>query len=130
MTNNINIAEYFSDEKSKRAATVDVFESIMKVLFFYFEEDQENLDEEGEMEIFTDYLWDITVSAMSSVGINIVGKDEDGNYIAKLRPPKSVKQFLMTEDIGKEDHVYYEDYLDDIGRDSAFGLHDDKIIKI
>lgn len=126
----ITLSEYFSNEQSKRSATVDIFESVMKVLFFYFEEEQENLDDDGEMELFTDYLWDVTTSAMASIGINVIGKDEDGNYIVKMKPHKSTKQFLITEDIGEDDHVYYEDYLDDVGRDSAFGLHDEKIMKI
>ena len=128
MKTNISSIDFFVDEGSKRAAAVDVFENVMKVLFFYLEEEQEGLDEEGAMEDFSDFLWDMTVSAMASTGIKILGKDNDGNYIASLKPAKSVKDFLINEDIGKDDHIFYEDYLEDLGRDSGFGRHDEKII--
>jgi predicted RNase H-like HicB family nuclease len=130
MKTEIPSIKQFLDEKSKRAATVDVLENVMKVLFFYLEEEQEDLEEEGAMEDFSDFLWDITVSAMASTGISVIGKDEDGNYIAKFSPAKSVKEFLIKEDIGKEDHVFYEDYLEDLGPDSGFGRHDNKMMEL
>jgi hypothetical protein len=67
---------------------------------------------------------------MASTGINVIGRDEDGNYIAKISPAKSVKEFLIKDDIGQDDHVFYEDYLEDLGSDSGFGRHDDKIMEM
>ena len=125
----LNISEYFSTEDERRAVAVAIGERIMKVLFFYFEEDQEDLDQDGAMDDFANYLWDISSSALSSIGISFIGKDERGRIIAALEPCSSVKDFLISEDIGEDDHVFYEDFLDDVGPDSGFGKHDNKILK-
>lgn len=127
-TENISV-ERFANEDAKRSASVDVFKNILEVMFFYLEENEENLEEEGQLDDFTDFLWAITTSAMSSTNINIIGKDEKGRYIATLEPYSSVKEFLIKEDIGVEDYVFYEDYVESLAPDSGFGRHDDKIMR-
>lgn len=125
------ISEQFSTEAERRAAAVAIAERIMKVLFFYFEEDQEGLlDSDEEIDNFSNYLWTISGVALSSIGINFVGTDENGRIVATLDPCPSVKEFLIKEDIGQDDHIFYEDLLEDIGPDSGFGLHDNKIVQI
>jgi len=121
------VSQYFGTESERRAAAVAVGEKIMKVLFFYFEEDQEELDDEGAMDEFSNYLWDVTSSALAAAGISFIGKDDRGRIIAALEPCASVKEFLINEDIGEDDHIFYEDYLEDVGPDSGFGRHDEKL---
>jgi hypothetical protein len=120
--------EKISDEDSRRAAMVPVVENIAKVIFFFFEEDQENLDDEEEMENFSSYIWTISSSAVATLGIKIIGKDEKGRYVALINPEESVKNFLIKEDIGEEDHIFYEDYLEEATPDSGFGIHDERIV--
>jgi len=129
MTNSLNI-QAFSSAEEKRAANAQIMKNIFEVMFFWLEEDQENLDEDDQMDVFTDFLWSIAVSAMSSTNINIIGKDEQGRYIATLEPYSSVKEFLVKEDVGEEDHVFYEDYMESVGLDSGFGRHDDKFMRM
>lgn len=127
----IALSEQFATEAERRAVAVSVAERIMKVLFFYLEEDQENiLDSEEEMENFTNYLWTISGVALSSIGVNFLGRDQNGQIVVTLDPCESVKEFLIKEDIGQDDHVFYEDLLEDIGPDSGFGIHDNKIVQI
>jgi hypothetical protein len=125
-----NIAvQRFANEADKRAANARVLKNVLEVMFFWLEEDQENLDDDDQVEIFTDFLWSIAVSALSSTNINIIGKDENGRLIATIEPYESVKDFLIKEDIGEDDHVFYEDFLESVGLDSGFGRHDDKFMR-
>lgn len=129
MTNNLNI-QSFSSAEEKRAANAQIMKNIFEVMFFWLEEDQENLDEDDQMDVFTDFLWSVAVSALSSTNMNIIGKDEQGRYVAVLEPYSSVKEFLVKEDVGEEDHVFYEDYMEPVGPDSGFGRHDDKFMRM
>jgi hypothetical protein len=123
----INIEE-FTEEQAKRAATTEILDRIVKVMFFWLEEEQEGLDEPEAMDEFSDFLWTVAVSAISSVNINIFGKDENGKYLATIEPCASSREYLISEDVGEEDHIFWEDYLTDIAPDSGFGRHDDKIM--
>lgn len=120
---------HFANQDEKRAANSSVLKNMLEVMFFYLEEEQENLDDDDEMDLFTDFLWSIAVSALSSTNINIIGKDENGRYIATLEPCESVKEFLIKEDVGEDGHIFYEDHLESIGSDSGFGRHDDKLMR-
>lgn len=128
-TENITVKR-FSSKDEKRAANSAVLKNMLEVMFFYLEEEQENLDDDDEMDLFTDFLWSIAVSALASTNINIIGKDEEGRYIAVLEPYSSVKEFLIKEDVGEDGHVFYEDHLESVGLDSGFGRHDDKLMKM
>lgn len=135
MKTEITIAEYFSDEESKRAANVEVLRNVLKVLFFWVNEREENIfDEEGEvnedeMSDYTDFLWSITCSMMAATGIKIIGKDETGKYVATLEPRPSVKEFLIKEDIATEEDVHWDDTLEDFELDSGFERHDDYLMR-
>lgn len=129
LTDQITV-QRFTSPVDKRAANVEVMKNIYEVMFFFLEEDQKNLDEDDQMDMFTDFLWEIAVSALSSTNINIIGKDEDGRYVATIEPYSSVKEFLVKEDVGEEDHLYYEDFMEPVGPDSGFGSHDDKLMRM
>jgi len=95
------VSQYFGTESERRAAAVAVGEKIMKVLFFYFEEDQEELDDEGAMDEFSNYLWDVTSSALAAAGISFIGKDDD---------------------------VFFEDVVETNDGPSFFEGHDDRFV--
>ena len=123
------LVNFFSNPEDKRAANVDVLRNALEVLFFYLEEEQGDMDGE-ELEEFTDFLWRVTVAAFSSTNIDIIGKDENGRYVAVFEPHASVKDFLIKEDSGMDGHIFYEDIIDPIELDSGFGLHEKKMLKI
>jgi hypothetical protein len=126
----INISQ-FATEEEKRQATAEIGDRIAKVMFFFLEEEMgEELDieDEGKVINFTDYLWTIACSSLSAININVFGKDQNGNYIASIHPCADVKEFLMKEDIGIEEHIFWEDLVEDIASDVGFGRHDEKLM--
>jgi hypothetical protein len=124
----ISVVPFFKEE-DKRAASVSVLRNIFEVMFFYMEEEEGDMDGE-ELEEFTDYIWRVVCAGIASTNMNIIGKDENGRYIAVFEPYSSVKEFLIKEDSGMDGHVFYEDIIDPLGLDSGFGLHDKKMTEI
>lgn len=123
------VVNLFSNSEDKRAANVTVLRNALEVMFFYLEEEQGDMDGE-ELEEFMDFLWRVTVAAFSSTNMDIVGKDENGRFVAVFEPYSSVKDFLIKEDSGMDGHVFYEDIIDPLELDSGFGLHDRKMVEI
>lgn len=98
---------------ARRIATAAVVDRVNQVLFYFFSEKEEGIEEdEGKMEEFAEFTWAIACSALNSVGLRIIGVDNNGNYVATLSPCESVKTHLMTSDIGEEEDFYFEDALD------------------
>lgn len=135
MKQEVAIVEYFSDEETRRAANVEVLQNVLKVLFFWVNEREEDIfDEEGEvneseMSNYTDFLWSITCSMMAATGMKIIGKDETGKYVATLEPSISVKDFLIKQDIGTDEDIYWDDILEDMEPDSGFENYDDYLMR-
>jgi hypothetical protein len=135
MKQEVAIVEYFSDEETRRAANVEVLQNVLKVLFFWVNEREEDIfDEEGEvneseMSNYTDFLWSITCSMMAATGMKIIGKDETGKYVATLEPSTSVKDFLIKQDIGTDEDIYWDDILEDMEPDSGFENYDDYLMR-
>jgi hypothetical protein len=135
MKQEVAITEYFSDEETRRAANVEVLQNVLKVLFFWVNEREEDIfDEEGEvneseMSNYTDFLWSITCSMMAATGMKIIGKDETGKYVATLEPSTSVKDFLIKQDIGTDEDIYWDDILEDMEPDSGFENYDDYLMR-
>lgn len=136
---NINIANKFLSPEIKRAETVKFADALVKTVFFFLMDEQEgmftevgeNLEEINEdvADEFSKYLWEVAASFISAINLNIIG-ESDGGYIAEFNIPESVKDFLITEDIGKKAVWFYEDMFEDSAEDSSFGLHEDKLDKI
>lgn len=129
----------FGEESNKRAAAVEFAKTVNSIFFFYLSEEASSIsDENGEpdfqnyeaLDELSDSMWAATCASMSALSMNMLGKTDDGQIIVSIKPCESVKQFLMTEDIGLDDDIYYEDIFDEIGEDSGFGKHDDKIVGI
>lgn len=125
-------------KEEKRLATIDVINHVCEVLFYFFNEEQEDLSEDdAALAEFVDYMWDISISSMAAVGLSITGKNEDGSYTAIFKPVDSVKEFLINEDFGIEGQPFYEDMVEDIveGYDPELGeieinlgLHEKKLL--
>ncbi len=125
-------------KEEKRLATIDVINHVCEVLFYFFNEEQEDLSEDdAALAEFVDYMWDISISSMAAVGLSITGKNEDGSYTAIFKPVDSVKEFLINEDFAIEGQPFYEDMVEDIveGYDPELGeieinlgLHEKKLL--
>ena len=125
----------FDDEVEKCAATVRIVDRANQAVFFYYEEMYpELIDEEGNVDEATlqecfDMSWSITTAAMGAAGLRVIGIDEaTGRLVATFEPVDSVKEFLISDDIGHEESFYMSDVLEDTEPDSGFGFHHDRIM--
>lgn len=118
----------FGSAAEQRAATIQITDKMLKVLFFYLEEKEgEEIETEGGLVDFVDFLWDVVGAAVAASGMRVIGRDSDGRYIASFEPTQSTKEFLISTGMGLDGHVYYEDYLPDIGPYAHFGAFDGQI---
>ena len=85
------------DEDQKQEALVSILNHVTEVLWFFFSEGEEGLDNEEAISEFVDNLWNIAIACMASVGLSVNGKDEDGRYAVAFAPVKDVKQYLMSQ---------------------------------
>ena len=128
----------FSREE-KRLATIDVMNHVCEVLFYFFnqEQDEDITQDDGALTEFVGYMWDISIASMASIGMNITGKNEDGSYNAIFKPVESVKEFLINDDTAEEGQPFMEDIVADVveGYDPELGeveinlgLHEEKLL--
>lgn len=85
------------DEDQKQEALVSILNHVTEVLWFFFSEGEEGLDNEEAISEFVDNLWNIAIACMASVGLSVNGKDEGGRYAVSFAPVKDVKQYLMSQ---------------------------------
>lgn len=85
------------DEDQKQEALVSILNHVTEVLWFFFSEGEEGLDNEEAISEFVDNLWNIAIACMASVGLSVNGKDEDGRFAVSFAPVKDVKQYLMSQ---------------------------------
>lgn len=119
--------ELFDKEKIKDA-TVDILNHITEVLFYFFEEQEENLEDDGVLSDFIGTMWDISTISMAVCGMRVLGKAADGSYIVRFNPEKSVKEFLINEDFAEEGQVFFEEYVDELPGEVFIGKHEKRLI--
>jgi len=85
------------DEEQKQQAIVNILNHVTEVLWFFFSEGEEGLDNEEAISEFVDNLWNIAIACMASVGLEVVGQDQDGRYSVLFEPVKDVKQYLLSQ---------------------------------
>lgn len=102
-----------TDEESRREAAAEIANHIVEVLFYFFEEQEENLDNDDELDDFVQYLWNIAILSMASVNMKILGTGEDRRIFVEMTPEPSVKKMLIEKYIAEHDENYYEDLVED-----------------
>lgn len=85
------------DEEQKQQAIVNILNHVTEVLWFFFSEGEEGLDNEEAISEFVDNLWNIAIACMASVGLEVVGQGQDGRYSVLFEPVKDVKQYLLSQ---------------------------------
>lgn len=114
--------------KQKKDATVDILNHVTEVLFYFFEEQEEGLDDDVILNDFVGTMWDIAIVAMASCGMNVQDISADGTYTVSFKPAKSVKEFLLQEDYAEEDQTFYEDIVEETPGDPALGIHEESFL--
>ena len=119
----------FADVDARRAATVEIMDNIHQVLFYFFEENEPEIDNDEVKNEVAIFMWSIATAAMASVGLRVIGVDEGtGRYVATLEPRESVKEFLINDDIAEDYDIFYEDFLEKAEPESGFNFHDDALM--
>jgi hypothetical protein len=126
-TSTFTPVEVFGEDE-RREATGKVIDNVMQVLFFFFEENEENLEDDEALDEFINYLWSISCSALAVTGMRIIGKNEDGQYVATFNPSTSVKDFMQKNDIGEDDDAYFEDIAESNEAAPYFNGHDSRFV--
>lgn len=85
------------NEDQRQQATVNILNHVTEVLWFFFSEGEDGLDNEEAISEFVDNLWNIAIACMASVGLEVVGQDQDGRYSVFFEPVKNVKQYLLSQ---------------------------------
>jgi hypothetical protein len=119
--------QIFNKEQTKDA-TVDILNHITEVLFYFFEEQEENLEDDGILSDFVSNMWDIAVVSMAACGMRVLGKSPDGSYFVSFRPEKSVKEFLINEDYAEDGQVFFEEFVDEAPGETYIGRHEKRLI--
>jgi hypothetical protein len=114
--------------QQKKDATVDILNHITEVLFYFFEEQEENLEDDGVLNDFVGTMWDISIVAMAACGMNVKDVAEDGTYTVSFKPANSVKQFLLEQDYADEDQTFFEDVVEELPGEPALGVHEDTLL--
>lgn len=86
----------FTDDQ-RQQAIVNILNHVTEVLWFFFSEGEEGLDNEESISAFVDNLWDIAIACMASVGMAVVGQNDDGRYILSFAPVDDVKNYLTVQ---------------------------------
>lgn len=100
------------DRDETLKATISSLQKVLEVLFYFFEEKEDELEYEENLNDFLRAMWDISVIAMLSAGVKIIGKTEDGTYLATVKPIVDFKKFMCEEDYGDESQTFFEDMCD------------------
>lgn len=119
-----------TDEQSKRAAAADIANHIVEVLFYFLEEQEENLDNDEELDEFINFLWNISILCMASLNMKILGTGDGKKIFAELDPVPSIKNLLIEKYVAEPDENYYEDLVEDNPdnpEENAFGAWEDSL---
>lgn len=111
------------DKDETLKATISSLQKMLEVLFYFFEEKEDELEYEENLNDFLQAMWDISVIALLSAGVKIIGKTEDGTYLATVKPIADFKKFMCEEDYGDESQTFFEDMCE-IDEDAAIGEHE------
>jgi hypothetical protein len=114
-------------KKEATTATLDSLQKMLEVMFYFFEDEDKELEFEENLNDFLQQMWDISVIAMIAAGIKIIGKSEDGTYIATVTPLNDFKKWLCKHDYADESQTFFEDMCD-LDDEALIGMHEKHLI--
>lgn len=113
--------------EQRKKATVDVLNHVTEILFYFFQELEEDLDDDGVLDDFVSRMWDIAVVSMAASGLRINAINDDGSYSATFTPAKSIKEFMIKEDYADVEDAFFEDVAELTGV-PFFGKHEKRLL--
>ena len=102
-----------SNKAEIKEDVVNILNHVTEVLFYFFEENEENLEEDDEaLDDFQYFMWVIANVAMGATGMTVTGRNPDGTINAVFNPVKSVKKFIQEEHVSEEGDRFFEDIIE------------------
>jgi hypothetical protein len=81
-------------DEMRQEVIVDILNHVTEVLWHFFSENETGLDNEEAISEFVNHLWNIAVACMASVGMEVLEKNGEDEYVIGFTPVKNVKEFL------------------------------------
>lgn len=100
-------------KEKQRQHAVNILNHVTEVLYYFFEENEEGLENDEVLDNFISFLWEISVLCMGSLNMKVLGETEDGKVIAEIKPVESVKKMLVETSAAEETDRYYETDVED-----------------
>jgi hypothetical protein len=85
-------------EGERVAANTDILERVARILFVIFMDDDNPMSEDEVDELAEDVFGMASV-LMAVAGMNIVGRNSEGDYVARFKPYKSLEHFSKEKGI-------------------------------
>lgn len=82
------------DKTAEIAASQDIIERVTRILFVLFMPDDRPMSDPEIDELLVE-CFDMGSLLMAVIGMNIIGKNSDGDYVARFRPHKSLSDFAQ-----------------------------------
>lgn len=108
MTNDIAKSLVKVSPKRQRELQAKLINHIAQV-YFYFAEENEELETDEQMTEFVEFMWEIAVLTAAALGMRVLGETTDGRILTECSPTNSIKEFMIDNDIGEEDDLTMED---------------------
>lgn len=110
------------DAETRHRLAADIMNHISEVLFYWFEEGEEDLENEDNLNEFVSFLWNISILTMGALNMKIIGTGEGKKIYVEMTPVESVKNILIEKSIGEPDEVYYEDMVEDVEKEDHYDV--------
>lgn len=102
-----------ANKKEIKEDVVNILNHVTETLFYFFEENEENLEEDDEaLDDFQYFMWVIANVAMGAAGMTVTGRNPDGTINAVFNPVKSVKKFIQEEHVSEDGDRFFEDMIE------------------
>lgn len=89
---------FFSEEERVEANT-KITDHIVQLLFAFFGDVEDNLDNDDIFNEFVDSLTDVACMAMAIAGMQVIGENADGAIVARFNPIASMSEFAKKHNI-------------------------------
>jgi len=89
----------FFTEEERIEANTKITDHIVQILFAFFGDQEDGLDDDDEFNDFVDSLTEIACLTMAVAGMHVLGGNSEGGIVAKFNPLASMEEFAKKHNI-------------------------------
>jgi hypothetical protein len=89
----------FFTEEEQVIANTKIVDHVVQILFSFFGDQEDELDNEEIFNDFVDSLTSIASLILAVAGMNIIGENSEGNLVSKFVPLASMEEFAKKHNI-------------------------------